>query len=172
MLDLWGLRWSDRLPIIVGGARELSFMHPHDRLKREGLGEQLGVLRPVVEQAWRRDKPVSAPRVVPGESMKLRTAKVKFRRVHVDAGPNAPLLKRVVKYPYRYDELARPRRTKFEIGLSSRMKREAFPRPIQILETYRGPRVVGNPLRNYSFRADPLQRPPSVQRWLDVRGEE
>ena len=169
-LDLCRHRWSDRLPL--GGERAISDMHPHDRLNRNILGERACRERDAVVDLFKRDKPLAETRTSPGESLKARSCEIKYRRVPYDPGPNSPLLKRIVKYPYAMDDIGRPKRTVIPMGLSSRQKRESFPRLMAMFAVLRGERTAGGPLKALSIRPVPIQRAPSVDVWLGERGNE
>jgi hypothetical protein len=144
-------------------------MHPHDRLQREGLGERLVRARSLIRTLMTRDKPLAVPRVIPGEGMSVRGCEIKYRRVPFEPGPNAPLLKRIVKYPYTFSELGRPRRVPVPMGLDERETREAFPRPMAMVATFRGVRVSGGPLKSLALRVKPLTKAPSIEIWLSNR---
>ena len=146
-------------------------MHPHDRLKREVLGERLVCDRPFISDILGRDKPLALPRTVPGEAVKARTCEIKYKRVWLEPGPNSPLLKRIVKYPYVFDEMGRVRRSRIPMGLSERKRREPFPRPSAMLKAYRGPIQFGNPIKRFPFRSIPLEKAPPVSDWLCIRGD-
>jgi len=145
-------------------------MHPHDRLKREILGERLVRERDYVHELVKRDKPLAPVRSVPGEGMKTRSCEIKYRRVPYEPGPNSPLLKRIVKYPYAFEEMGRPRRVALPLGLSNRQKREAFPRPMAMVAAFRGTRTIGGPLKALSIRPVPIAKAPPVDQWLVGRG--
>ena len=146
-------------------------MHPHDRLKREILGERAVRDRSVVVALAKRDKPLANTRSVPGESMKLRTCEITYRRVWLEPGPNAPLLKRIVKYPYALEEVGRSIRVAVPKGLSAREKRESLPKPMQMAAAFRGVRRTGGPLKGNSLRPKPLPKVPSIEAWLTEKGD-
>lgn len=119
-----------------------------------------------------RDRPLKNPRSVAGEKLSSRSCEITYKRVWLDPGPNAPLLKRIVKYPYAMDDIGRPRRTVLYTGLGARQKRSPVPRPIAWVREFVGDRVMGNPLKRNSLRPKPLDKVPSVEAWLKGRGSE
>lgn len=147
-------------------------MHPHDRLKRQVLGSNLGQMRETVQHMLHRDRPLKSPRTVAGENISSRSCEITYRRVWLDPGPNAPLLKRIVKYPYALEEIGRPRRSVLYKGLGDREQRSPVPHPIAFAREYVGDRVMGNPLKRYSLRPKPLDKAPSIELWLKGRGSE
>lgn len=147
-------------------------MHPHDRLKREVLGSNLGQTRASVQHVLHRDRPLKASRSVAGETISSRSCEITYRRVWLDPGPNAPLLKRIVKYPYALEEIGRPRRSVLYSGPSAREQRMPVPHPIELVREFVGERILGNPLKRNSLRPEPLGKVPSVEAWLEGRGNE
>jgi len=81
-------------------------MNPTFRLNRLILGESLLVPREIIRRTERlevvRPRTVSVP-----ERKERRTHSTRTTRKLVDAGPNAPQLKRLIQHPYR-QELSRP----------------------------------------------------------------
>ena len=147
-------------------------MHPHDRLKREVIGSNLGQIRASVRHMLHRDRPLKVPRSIAGETVSSRSCEITYRRVWLDPGPNAPLLKRIVKYPYALEEIGRPRRSVLYSGLNAREQRTPVPHPIAMVHEFVGERIQGNPLKRNSLRPKPLDKVPSIESWLKGRGTE
>ncbi|MCO4748103.1 MAG: hypothetical protein KC912_25135 [Proteobacteria bacterium] len=84
-------------------------MDPRFRLRRRYPGERLNEPRALGVRLAERDKPLKEARAVLGSIVDIKEPKVRASRSRVTAGPNAPLLKRLVLSPYRQDT-ARPRR--------------------------------------------------------------
>ena len=83
--------------------------------------------------------------------------------------PNAPLLIRIVRDPYR-QEVSRGRRvTLFESGLAQRLK-VVRPPPVAEVRQARGALFQGNPIKALAIHPPPLPPPPSVDEWLATRG--
>jgi hypothetical protein len=147
-------------------------MHPHDRLKRELVGDRMKRTREVVERLLGRDVALRKEREMLGQSVKTRSLQVRFRRVWLTAGPNAPLLKRVVKYPYPMHVDRRMARTKFQLGLDNLPSRVPLERAMKVGQDSRGRLIQGNPFKGLDVRPMVRTRPPSVNEWLTVRGTE
>lgn len=78
-------------------------MHPWDRLRRTIPGERQFEPRGLVVQLYGRDKELRTPRVVLGEKFALAQPKTRNNTHVAEPRPNAPLLKRIVRYPYAMD---------------------------------------------------------------------
>lgn len=77
------------------------------RLNRLILGESMLVPREIVKRTERLE--VVKPRLVQGrEPRDVRTHEIRASRNVVEAGPNAPQLKRLIQHPYT-QELSRPK---------------------------------------------------------------
>jgi hypothetical protein len=101
------------------------------------------------------------------ETVHLREVRVRSARKKVEAGPNAPLLKRLVRYPYRLDT-GRPRRHRLIEPFSMGSRRLELSTPAgQAAREARGRVVLGNPLRAFPSRAWRREGLPSVDDWLD-----
>ena len=123
------------------------------------LSDRLGVRVVMLEKPPRR---VCGESVLP-EREKSKT--VRWSR-SIECGPNAPLLIRIVKYPYAEDVVRPRRKTVFEGGLSEREARARnTPSPLPAARAAFGPITGGNPLRAFPIRHTPL-RIPTVDEWL------
>ena len=76
-------------------------MDPRVRLRRRYPGERFAEPRPLGTRVFGRDKPLREPREVVGSVVALPELKVRANRSQARPSPNAPLLKRLVMYPYR-----------------------------------------------------------------------
>ena len=76
-------------------------MDPRVRLRRRYPGERLAEPRPLGTRVFGRDKPLREPREVVGSVVSLPEVKIRAHRSQARPSPNAPLLKRLVMYPYR-----------------------------------------------------------------------
>lgn len=118
----------------------------------------------------RRDRPLKAERKTLGSIVKVPDVNVRRTTLSANAGPNAPLLKRIVRYPYALHGTA-PKR----VDLVPRValpKRGADPRPsvAASLAADRAPAANGNPLRAVPTRVVIRERPASVDAWLASGG--
>ena len=78
----------------------MSTRHPMDRFERTHVGEGLCAVPTTVERLWSRKKREAGPKIsIPEHTDVHWDAPPRSQRV-VEAGPNAPLLIRLVRYPY------------------------------------------------------------------------
>ena len=78
----------------------MSTRHPMDRFERTHVGEGLCAVPTTVERLWSRKKREAGPKIsIPDHTDVHWDAPPRSQRV-VEAGPNAPLLIRLVRYPY------------------------------------------------------------------------
>jgi hypothetical protein len=90
-------------------------------------------------------------------------------RKRVDPRPNAPLLKRLVRYPYRL-YTGRPHRRRLVEPFTATHLRVEFPMPAaRVAREARGRMVMGNPLRAHPSRVWRREGLPSVDDWLGGR---
>jgi hypothetical protein len=75
-------------------------MHPWDRLHRPSPGQRLSEPRDLEAQLWSRDREFREPHRVLSEGKALPERKVRNTRNTVEARPNAPLLKRIMRSPF------------------------------------------------------------------------
>jgi len=112
-----------------------------------------------------RDKELKPERVTPGAALKVLDARVRITRRTADPLPNAPLLKRIVRYPYRL-ETTYARRSRLYDPLSAIHERlQSLPPVSRLLAESHGPVTLGNPLRSHPLGVEPRTR-PSVEEWL------
>ena len=87
----------------------------------------------------------------------------------VDPSPNAPLLIRVVRYPYA-ETVSRGRRRRYREVVSAVTDRnEPRPRPVADVRAARDQPPMGNPVKALSIHPEPLAPPPTVDAWLASR---
>lgn len=91
-------------------------MHPWDRLQRRVVGEQLWEPRALELALAARDRDAKPQRVACGEKAVLREATVRRNGHLARPAPNAPLLKRVARYPYAL-HTERPRKLELRSGV-------------------------------------------------------
>ena len=94
------------------------------RLNRTILGESMLVPREIVKRTERLDV-VKPRRVSLPDPREVRTHSVRSSRKIVEAGPNAPQLKRLIQHPYA-QEVVRPRAGE---PLRSPLERRMAPEP-------------------------------------------
>jgi len=81
--------------------------------------------------------------------------------------PNAPLLKRIVRYPYR-EHTASGRRTKVFEPIQMTRLDTSIEHAVQIVRDLRDPIALGNPLRVIDRNRVP-RAIPTVAEWLEGR---
>lgn len=148
------------------GARDE--VDPRYRLQRRYPGEGKGDPRFLARRIGDRVRDRHPDRTTVGDTIHLREAKVResWRKAH--ASPNAPLLKRLVRYPFRLHTSWARRSTLFEPASATPLRVD-FPEPaMRVAIAARGPVLPGNPLRGASTGYRPGQRGavPTVDEWL------
>jgi len=88
----------------------------------------------------------------------------------IEPEPNAPLLIRIVKYPYRQEVSYGRRRKMFDAGLQTRDRTEPREAPMRAGRAFRGQAIVGNPVKALDLHPTPLSAPPNVDEWLSAVG--
>ena len=141
-------------------------MDPRTRLERRHPGEGKGELRPVEQRLLGRSRPQKEERVIPGSSLRKRDAKVRKVRRTANPRPNAPLLKRIVRYPYRLETTSGRRFQLFEPAISERQRVESSAPAMRLAREACGRVTTGNPLRTYPTRVPRQRTLPSVNDWL------
>lgn len=144
-------------------------MDPRDRLKRRYPGEGLAELRPGMARLGDRDKPLREVRVA--RETTVRTRKGTERRMQ-NLGkpwPNAPLLKRLVRYPYRQHTTDGRRQTIHEpVPWDAARLEERDP----VSSALRGLREAlrgGSPLRQEPTPRPAMPPVPTLDAWLSGR---
>jgi hypothetical protein len=142
------------------------------RLERAHLGEGVGRMGAVTTRLADRVRAAAPARKVAGESFEGRQAKTRRVRRLAEVSPNAPLLIRLVLWPYAL-ETTRPRRQ--EGGRSAvpwdALKRERLEGASMVLA--QGARRIewGGPLAHSDDRRTTRAPRPTVDGWLALRGE-
>jgi len=142
-------------------------MDPRHRLHRRYPGQGLCEPRPIELHLWARDRTTQPERTAVGETVHLQEVRVRSVRRKANPRPNAPLLKRLVRYPYRLHTGRPHRRQLVEPFLSARLRVESSMPAARIAQEARGRMVMGNPLRAYPTRLYRRAGLPSVDDWLD-----
>lgn len=127
--------------------------------------------RPTIARLFEREKEARPERVLAGERVRLRKMTTRTAWIRVRPEPNAPLLKRIVRYPYRLHTTFPRRHKVFEAAMVKR-ERVGCTRPAaRVSQEARGVAVTGNPLRTAPTgyrRRGPL---PTVTDWLGGASE-
>ena len=144
-------------------------MDPRHRLKRRYPGQGIADPSPLFDRLIGRDKPLREERESPGSKIVYREVKSRHPWRMAEPSPNAPLLKRMVRYPYRQELTWARREQVFEPlslvdwGLDDR------PLAFREAQAERGSQTNGNPLKTHTFRVETRRSTPSVSEWLAGR---
>lgn len=103
-------------------------------------------------------------------SLEIKRGGTRRPRFTAEPEPNAPLLIRIVRYPYRQETHRGRRRQVFEAGLQVREKLDAREAPMRSARDYRGDAITGNPIKALGIHPSPLAPPPSIEEWLGAVG--
>ncbi len=138
-----------------------------DRLDRHVPGTRQTAIRALEEQLFERDRELRAPRKQIGEDFKPTSGETRPNRRTADPHPNAPLLKRLVLYPY-VQECAPPKRDKTHDRSIpwDLVKRVATPSTWQQYLEAKPQPIIGNPLRNVPIPVHGNRPRPSASDWL------
>jgi len=146
-------------------------MDPRVRLDRRYPGQGLAKPPAIAARLWLRDREVRPVRILPGDKLQVR-GEVKIKRPGrmASPAPNAPLLKRIVRYPYR-EHTARGRRLQVFEPIALVRLDTTIESAVKIVRDLRDPIALGNPLRVIDrSRVSPDSRViPSVEQWLAGR---
>ena len=138
--------------------------HPYERLNRPMVGQGLGRVRPAMCRVLdRKDREIK--RIVEFSTPReLRRHGVRTLRVSVEAGPNTPLLIRLLRRPFTMSGTSFRVQTMPSRVKESRPERDSFRREIE--EALRTPRRIRS-LRPTEFRIklQPRHR-SSLEEWL------
>jgi hypothetical protein len=100
-----------------------------------------------------------------GETVKLSETKVRPLKNLAKTSPNAPLLKRLVRYPFKLSG-TQGKRSSWRTALQAdERKREPRQSPAMIVRSERDPLIVGNPVRTLAHRPS-REALPTVDAWL------
>lgn len=145
-------------------------MHPWDRLHRAVLGERLNEPRGLAKVLFARDRELKAPTTILGklaQSTRGQQPKIKANTHVASPRPNAPLLKRIVRRPFRMDDPSGRTRIRLRDAVPwEDLARQDLPRPSEVLAASRFAITFGDPVREIQAMRD-LDRPrPSAAGWL------
>ena len=143
-------------------------MHPWDRFHRKAPGEQLSKPRSLEVLLFERDKELRPPRVSPGSTAKPFVLKVRSARNTAQPRPNAPLLKRLVRHPFKMYG-SQGRRTVVRSAVPwSELQRVRLVSAFRSAQADRGQIIFGNPVRGYD-RLPRVPKLPTIADWLASR---
>lgn len=146
-------------------------MDPRVRLDRRYPGQGLAEPPAIAARLWLRDREARAVRILPGDKLQVR-GEVKLKRPGrmASPSPNAPLLKRIVRYPYR-EHVARGRRLQVFQPIERTRLDTTIESAVKIVRDLRDPIALGNPLRviDRSRVSRDACVVPSVDQWLAGR---
>ncbi|TNE90773.1 MAG: hypothetical protein EP330_07540 [Deltaproteobacteria bacterium] len=114
-----------------------------------------------------RDKPLKPPREVLGAAVKVGEPKVRDNRAKVHPGPNAPLLKRLVMFPYRQELAYFRRQSRRDPVPWDMLTREELPTVVDLINERPQP-VQESIVKSAMVRVVRRER-PSVSEWLEGR---
>lgn len=141
-------------------------MDPRDRLRRRYPGEGLSELSPELSRLRDRDKPLREYKVARETEVKVREGKVRRISKTGQTSPNAPLLKRLVRYPYRQHTVSGRRVAVAEPIPWDALGVEQRPRLAEALADLQSASEWGNPLRLHPAPRAEVPRRPTVAEWL------
>lgn len=141
-------------------------MDPRFRLHRRYPGQDLAAPRPGMVRLFAREREARPDRVLAGESVHVTERKTKAPHIKVRPEPNAPLLKRIVRYPYRLHTTQGRRTQVFEPVVVARDRAQATPPSGRVAAEARGTLPMGNPLRTASTGYRRRGKLPTVEEWL------
>jgi hypothetical protein len=140
-------------------------MHPWDRFQRKSPGEQLSEPRAIELLLFQRDKELRPARVSPGSTAKPFTLKVRNARNTAQPRPNAPLLKRLVRHPFKMYGVQGKRTAVRSPVPWAELKRDRLQSVFRAAQADRGQLIFGNPVRAYD-RIPAVPALPTVDQWL------
>lgn len=146
-------------------------MDPRWRLERTFPGEGLAAPSNVAVRVAERDRPLKEPRKELGQLVSVPERSTRRIENVVQASPNAPLLKRLVRYPYALHAVQPRRSTVAEPIPWDALAREPREAVSAVMASVRGERIQGNPLRAVPTRVPRLLPIPTADAWLGGRDE-
>ncbi len=144
-------------------------MHAWERQHRAGLGDSLPGLGALEVRLFERFRDPWMPRTVLSEWRGPSARKVRASSSRVDAAPNAPLLKRVVRRPYRLDTERGRRAVHREAVPWEELRRESTPSASSMVFAARTRIAFDNPLRSQDNSRPVDLHHQSVVGWLRAR---
>lgn len=144
-------------------------MHPWERLQRRFPGEGLGEPSALGAVLLEREAEPTPSATRAGETVKLSENKVRPLKNLAKTSPNAPLLKRLVRYPFKLSG-TQGKRSSWRTALQAdERRREPRLSPTMIVRSERDPLIVGNPVRTLSHHPA-REALPTVDAWLASGG--
>lgn len=138
--------------------------HPHERLDRHVIGQGLGVVAPKTQRLFEREARSCGPVIELPEPRASRGGQVRLARPRVEAGPNSPLLVRLIRHPYALDTVGFKHQSLPARGVTLREARRGYREELET--ALRAPRLEpwARPT-DCRFRWEPRTR-PTVSDWL------
>ncbi len=127
-------------------------------------------LGPLVSRLVERDREAPVFEGLFQDAVRLKVSEVRDNRRLADTSENAPLLIRIVKYPYEQDVTSGRRRQVFEPVSMERDRLQPRPAPVTEVRALRDEPFFGNPFKALAIHPEPLAPPPGVDEWLDSVG--
>ena len=144
-------------------------MHAWDRQHRASVGDSLGESSALEKRLLLRFRDPWMPRSMLGAWQGPTALKTREVAVRVDVGPHSPLLKRVIRRPYRL-ETERGRRALHRDAVPwAEIHREDKPRASSMLFSARARVAFDNPLRGDENRPEVDLHQRAVVGWLRAR---
>lgn len=143
-------------------------MDPRFRLQRRYPGERFSEPSALGVRLRERDKPLREERQVLGSSVSVGEPKVRANRARVHPGPNAPLLKRLVLFPYRQDTTF-PRRHEVRSPIPWDLLARENLETVPMMVAARPQPVMGSPVRALMNRVVAREPVESIETWLEGR---
>lgn len=144
----------------------ISSVYRHARLSRTFPGERQLRLGPLLDRLHGRDKELRQYATGFAGKVKLKDRRVRPTRHTIEPEPNAPLLIRIVKYPYQQEVSYARRRRVYEPSMVVRDRLEPRPTPVADVREFRDQGFMGNPVKAIDLHPAPLPPPPPVDAWL------
>jgi len=154
---------EDRLPGRPGSLGNC--MDPTRRLDRRIAGDWTPKVGGLVDRLRERHTEPKAERIIPGEKLG-RSFDTRNTRHIADPWPNAPLLKRVVRYPFALHVRAPQRQPGRDAVPWEALQRETTGSPMVAALAERGELIWGNPLKAVPTQVERLPRHQGVDAWL------
>lgn len=140
-------------------------MHAWDRLHRKFPGQDIGALGVLGERLVTRDREPPPTRTCAGESFNAIVLTVRKNGKVANPKPNAPLLIRIVRYPFGLPTV-RGRRTKTREAVPwADLQRARWVSAMVSLRSDRAPVAFPNPVKEYARSLERRLR-PSAAAWL------
>lgn len=143
-------------------------MHPWERLQRKSPGASVTEPRDLERRICARDQEPPPPRAVPGEKTVVREAKLRSNRIKADPRPNAPLLMRLVRWPFAL-HVAQGKRAEWRGAVPWELLERVLSQSPRVLLAPDREIVGFRPMHDIDRRWTRQPR-PSVDAWLSSAG--